>query len=445
MALTTAFDIVFAAGVGVAALALAGATLRFLPRSSLLALVALELGLALAAWVAFALSHDHSRELAVSAGGLVGCLLAASASPLLQRALARTDAMDENLAETQTALRALVARETAETAAELERALVRARADSVSLLIEEERRISEEHRREFAGREREIAASLTESLTATQAQVEQRLAGWAQDLDRAADTTKARMGELAQRQKQLVSDAEARLTADGERLAADSDEQRAAVQRLRAELDKTIDEVLAGARSEVDAHAAERRRALQELDERLRLRERELLERLEREEVEVAQRIRASFEDVERRQVEQMTRIVERTTNAHSEEAAQQFAALVKSSREGAARRLSRELDRAVEVFAREAEGVLAERLAHVGDAGAQRLETRLADATKALERQRDEQLATLDGRLVELEAEIRRRIEELGADADAERAVIEARLQELLRRLDSAAALQSR
>jgi hypothetical protein len=444
MALTAAFDIVFAAGVGVAGLALAGATLRFLPRSGLLALALLELGLALAAWMTFALSHDHARALAVSAGGLVGCLLVAAASLLLQRALARTDAMDANLAETQTALRALVAREAAETAAELERALARARADSVSLLIEEERRLSEEHRREFADREREIAASLTESLTAVQAHVEQRLAGWAQDLDRAADTTKVRIAELSQRQKQLLSDAEARLAADGERLATDSDEQRAAVQRLRAELDKTIDEVLAGARSEVDAHAAERRRALHELDERLRLRERELLERLEREEVEVAQRIRASFEDVERRQIEQMTRVVERTTNAHSEEAAQQFAALVKSSREGAARRLSRELDRAVEVFAREAEGVLAERLAHVGDAGAQRLETRLAEATKSLERQRDEQLATLDGRMVELEAEIRRRIEELGADADAERAVIEARLQELLRRLDSAATLQS-
>ena len=444
MALTAAFDIVFAAGVGVAGLALSGATLRFLPRSGLLALALLELGLALAAWMTFALSHDHARALAVSAGGLVGCLLVAAASLLLQRALARTDAMDANLAETQTALRALVAREAAETAAELERALARARADSVSLLIEEERRLSEEHRREFADREREIAASLTESLTAVQAHVEQRLAGWAQDLDRAADTTKVRIAELSQRQKQLLSEAEARLAADGERLATDSDEQRAAVQRLRAELDKTIDEVLAGARSEVDAHAAERRRALHELDERLRLRERELLERLEREEVEVAQRIRASFEDVERRQIEQMTRVVERTTNAHSEEAAQQFAALVKSSREGAARRLSRELDRAVEVFAREAEGVLAERLAHVGDAGAQRLETRLAEATKSLERQRDEQLATLDGRMVELEAEIRRRIEELGADADAERAVIEARLQELLRRLDSAATLQS-
>jgi hypothetical protein len=398
----------------------------------------------LAAWLAFALSHNHARELAVAAGGLTGCLLAASAALLLQRALVRTHAMDANLEEAQTTLRALVARETAESAAELERSLARARADSVSLLADEERRIADEHRREFAEREREVAASLTEALTATQTQVEQRLAGWAQDLDRAAEMTKARIAELAQRQKQLVSEVDVRLTADAERLAADSEEQRAAVQRLRAELDKTLDEVLAGARSEVDTHAADRRRALHELDERLRRRERELLERIEREEGEVAHRIRSGFEEVERRQIEQVARTVERATTAHSEEAAQQFAALVKSSREGAARRLSRELDRAVEVFAREAEGVLAERLAHVGDAGAQRLETRLAEATKALERQRDERLASLDGRMVELEAEIRRRIEELGADAEAERAVIEARLQELLRRLDSAGALQS-
>jgi hypothetical protein len=444
MVLTTVFDIVFAAGVGVAALGLLGAAQRFLPPAALVGVAALELGSALAAWLAFALSHNHARELAVAAGGLTGCLLAASAALLLQRALVRTDAMDANLEEAQTTLRALVARETAENAAELERSLARARADSLSQLAEEERRIADEHRREFAERDREVAASLMEALTATQTQVEQRLAGWAQDLDRAAEMTKARIAELAQRQKQLVSEVDVRLAADAERLAADSEEQRAAVQRLRAELDKTLDEVLAGARTEVDTHAADRRRALHELDERLRRRERELLERIEREEGEVAQRIRSGFEEVERRQIEQVARTVERATTAHSEEAAQQFAALVKSSREGAARRLSRELDRAVEVFAREAEGVLAERLAHVGDAGAQRLETRLAEATKALERQRDERLASLDGRMVELEAEIRRRIEELGADADAERAVIEARLQELLRRLDSAGALQS-
>jgi hypothetical protein len=79
-----------------------------------------------------------------------------------------------------------------------------------------------------------------------------------------------------------------------------------------------------------------------------------------------------------------------------------------------------------------------------VGDAGAQRLETRLEDAVKTLERQRDDWIAALDGRIGELEQDVRRRLEELGADADAERAVIEARLQELLRRIDTTAALQS-
>jgi len=42
------------------------------------------------------------------------------------------------------------------------------------------------------------------------------------------------------------------------------------------------------------------------------------------------------------------------------------------------------------------------------------------------------------------LEVDVRRRLEDLGADAEAERAVLEARLQELVRRFESAGALQS-
>jgi hypothetical protein len=115
----------------------------------------------------------------------------------------------------------------------------------------------------------------------------------------------------------------------------------------------------------------------------------------------------------------------------------------VKASREDAARRLSRELDRMVEVFGREAEAVLAERLAHVGDAGAQRLERRLADATGVLEQEREARLVELETRITEFETGIRRRLDEIAADADAERAVVEARVQELLRRLESASSLQ--
>jgi hypothetical protein len=440
--LTTAFDLAFAAGIMLAATAVAGAAARVLPRFALLAAAAIELGAAVSAWIVFALSRQHERELAVAAGGLTGCLLAVAGAVAVRRALLRAEAFDAHLEDAKAQLRALVDRETEDRAAELERTLARARADSVSLLVEEERRIADDQRRDFVERERQAAESLTAGLAATQAQVEHRLAGWAQDLDRAAETTKAHIAELAQRQKQLVSDIGLRLAADADRFAAESEELRAALQRMRGEIDRSVEEALAAARADLEAHAAERRRALHELDERLRRRERELLERIEREEIEAAQRIRAGFEDVQRRQVEQLERVVQRASVTYSDEAAQQFAALVKSSREGAAQRLSRELDRAVEVFAREAEAVLAERLAHVGDAGAQRLERRLAHATAALERQRDERLGALDVRIAEFEVEIRRRLEELGADAEAERAVLEARLSELLRRVDSSGAL---
>ena len=57
----------------------------------------------------------------------------------------------------------------------------------------------------------------------------------------------------------------------------------------------------------------------------------------------------------------------------------------------------------------------------------------RLADATNALERQRDEWMRRSTAASSELEADVRRRLEDLGADAEAERAVLEARLQELV------------
>ena len=442
VALTTIFDIAFAAATGVAAVALGLAALRKLSQTALLAVTVLIAAGGVAGWVFYALRND--RELAIAAGGLCASALVAAAAVTLRRAHIRAGELDAYLAEAQARLREQIDMEAQERAAELDRTLVRARAESVSLLQEEERRLAEEHRLAFVERQRTIADELTASLTTTQAQVEQRLAGWTQDLERAAEATKTHITELAARQKQLVSDVELRLAADAERFSAESEEQRAALARLRSEIEKALEAALAAAQTEVESHAAERRRALHELDERLRRRERELIERVEREEVDAAARVRAEFEDVVRRQVEQMGRVVERATTSYSDEATQQFATLVKASREDAARRLSRELDRSVEVFAREAEAVLAERLAHVGDAGAQRLERRLTDATKVLERQRDEWLAALDARIGETEADVRRRLEELAADAEAERAVLEARMQELLRRVDADALRQS-
>jgi len=437
--LTTIADLLFAGGVVIAALALAGAALRRARTSVLVAATALEAAAAVGVWVAFALRHD--RSLAVAAAGLTACTIAAGAAVLLSRALKRVGAMDDRLAEAQADLLATVEREKTGLGKELQLTLARARADSRSLLEEQERQIAEERRTLVAQWEHDATAALGDKLNHVQAQVEQQLAGWAQDLDRIAEATKMRIAELEQRQQQVLREIELRLTADAERLSAESDEQRAGVARLRTELNRTLDDALGLVRSELDAHAAERRRALHELEERMARRERELTEQAQREEVDAMQRVRAGFADVSHRQIEQLERAVDRAVASHADEAAQRFAQLVKTSREDAAKRLARELDRAVSTFSREAETVLAERLAHVGDAGAQRLEHRVSNVAKELERRHDELVAAQDLRLTELESEMRRRIEDLRSDVDAERGVLEARLQELLRRFASAAA----
>jgi hypothetical protein len=442
VALTTICDLIFAGGVVLAALALAGAALHRAPTRALMAVTVLEAGAAVGVWVAFALRHD--RSLAVAAAGLTACSLVAGAAVLLSRALRRVGAMDARLAEAQADLLASVEREKTALGKQLQLTLARARADSRSLLEEQERQIAEERRTLVSQWEHDATAALSDKLNQVQAQVEQRLAGWAQDLDRTAEATKTRIAELEQRQQQVLREIELRLTADAERLSAESEEQRAGVARLRTELNRTLDEALALMRSELDVHAAERRRALHELEERMARRERDLTEQAQREEVDAVARVRAGFEDVSRRQIEQLERAVDRAVASHADEAAQRFAQLVKTSREDAAKRLARELERAVDTFSREAESVLAERLAHVGDAGAQRLEHRVSNVNKDLERRHDELVAAHDQRLSELESEMRHRIEELRADVEAERGVLEARMQELMRRYGSAATVRN-
>ncbi|TML04868.1 MAG: hypothetical protein E6G36_04610 [Actinobacteria bacterium] len=147
-------------------------------------------------------------------------------------------------------------------------------------------------------------------------------------------------------------------------------------------------------------------------------------ELVEREETEAMRRIHSGFAEVERKQIEQLERILKRATSSYSDAAAQQFADTVRGTREAAATRLSRELDRAVQAFAREAQTVLAERLSQVGDAGAQRLERRLA-------------VATFETRLTQAEQDLRRRLDGLAADTEAERAVLDARLRELGRKIE--------
>jgi hypothetical protein len=215
------------------------------------------------------------------------------------------------------------------------------------------------------------------------------------------------------------------------------EEQRQLVTRLRSEFAREAQEVMQQANTELEQHASERRHALHEVAERLRKREKDLKELIDREGNDATQRIQMALGDIERRQVEQLQRIVGRETARYTEAASAQFDTTIRSAREAAARRLSRELDLAVERFAREAEGVLTERLNHVSDAAAARVEERLARLRAALERQRDDALNSLEERAHQVEAGLRERLHEIAADAESERAVLEARQHELSRRLD--------
>jgi hypothetical protein len=433
--LVTIAQVAFAVVVAVTALSLAGAALGQLGRKTLVTLAVL-VGLAAAAsWVAFGLRPRS--ELAVVAGGMTLAFAAELVAVRLRVLMRAAGRVDEQLARAQGRLNALVAREAEERTAELERVLARARADSSSRLAEQERRIAEERRAAAAERSRAAVDELGEALTTAQAQIEARFNAWNDDLERAQHGVVAQLGALEQRQRQLISEAEARIAADAERLEAESEQQRTTLVRLRDELTRATQEAVSAGSTELDTFGQERRRALHELNERIRRRERQLMEQIEREETEAMGRIQAGFADVERRQVEQLDRILQRAISSYSDAAAQQFADTVRGTREAAATRLSRELDRAVQAFVREAQTVLAERLAQVGDAGAQRLERRLGQLAEALERQHAEAIANFEGRLTGAEQDLRRRLDGIAADAEAERAVLEARLRELGRKLD--------
>jgi hypothetical protein len=433
-----AVSIGFAVAVVLSASALIAAAVGRVSRRAVLAVAgAVAIG-AVAGWVAFAL--EPVREVAVAVAGITVCLLVAAAAVLVQRAATRRARLDQTLEEAEERLRATVREQTKAHAAELEHRVARTHADVLSRLAEDERRLADERRRQLVERERTAGAEMAEALAAVQRRVETRLAGWAEDLERSEQRVTAEVARLAERQRHLISDAETKIATDVASLQSGSDEQRLALVRLREELAKAAQQIVEASSAELDAHAAERRRALHELAERLRRRERELAERIGREETEVVQRIQLGFADVERKALEQLERAVERSSTRLVEAATLEFAGHIKSAREDAARRLSRELDRAVESFAREASTVLAERLAQVADAGTQRLEKRLSQAAAGLERQRDEIGVQLAQRLTEAEEELRQRLRRLAADVESERTVLLARLDEVARRLDDAA-----
>ncbi len=298
---------------------------------------------------------------------VVAAVAAAGAAALtfnaLTRARERTRTLEQEIERGKATFELVIAREAEERAAELEQALSLARARALSALAEDERRIAEERRRDVAERERDAGAKLSAALTEAQRSVEQRFVGWSTDLTQLQGSLATERERIAQRQRQLRDELDAKIAAEAERLQTALDEHRALVVKLREELDRTAEGVAAAAAADLESHAADRRRALNELADRLRKRERELGEQIDREQTELSQRIAAQLENVERRQIEQVRRIVSREAQRSAEEAGQGFETTIRNAREDAARRLGRELDLAVERFAREGESMLAERI----------------------------------------------------------------------------------
>ncbi|HEY2776369.1 MAG TPA: hypothetical protein VGI77_00565 [Gaiellaceae bacterium] len=365
---------------------------------------------------------------------LVACVL------VLRKVKGHERLLDRTIERGRAAFDEVVTQEVERRSSELEATLARARADSISLLAEEERRIAEERRRDVTERERDATARLGQQLMQAQATVEQRLTDWQSDVEKLQQGLDVELKRIEARQRQLMADVESKIGQDAEALQADIEEQRTVIARMRGELKRTAEEVAEQANAELEQHAAERRHALHDVADRLRRRERNLQELVEREGNDAAQRIQLALGDIERRQVEQLQRTVSRETTRYAEAAALSFDGSIKTAREEAARRLSRELDLSVERFARDAESVLTDRLNALTDAASARVEERLSRLRSALEQQSDEALVSLEERAHQVESTLRDRLREIAADAESERAILDSRVHELGRRLDELA-----
>ena len=390
---------------------------------------------ATAAWVGVAL--EPTRDLAISAGGLTVAALVEVAGAFLARSLARLRREDEAIERARLRLHSFLEQEVSERGDELTRRLARLRADSMSLLQEEERRLTEERRLSLVEREQQRADELAGRLADTEGRVEERLRAWSDDLDRAQRSLAEQLAGVEQRQRQLIAEAEVRIEAEATELTETSEAQRTSVARLREELERSAQQAVAETLDELQTHTTERRRVIEEISERLRKREHELSEQIERAESDATKRIEIAFDNVERRQVEHLERVLTRESQRFAEAAGTQFEVAIKAAREEAASRLARELDRAVTSYARQADSLFAERLSTASDSGVQRLERRVAQAQTVFERQRDDVTTSLGERLAEAEIELRRIVDSAVAVAETERRAIEARIAELSRRLD--------
>lgn len=423
-------EIAFAAGFVVVAGSLLAVAFRRVPPRLLLGSA---VGLALVALAAMVVAGIEIAEgtteeelLLVTAGGLLLAALSQAALFVVARGLDRVRELDRVEDRARSSLDSHLEEHASERRAELERMLARERANAGYVLGEQERRMAEERRDSVARQTERARVELAEAVTSAQERLEGRLSAWAADLDRGQRELEAQLGQLGQRQTEALAAYDARLSADAERLGAASDEQRKALVQLRSEFERVVTQFVEEGRSEVETHAAERRRALNEVGERLRQRERGLQEQIDREETEARSRLAAGLADAERRQLAQLEKALDRASSRLSDDAERRFDGQIKESREKAAARLSHELDRSIEQFVRQAESEVSDRITELARVTADRMERRLRDVARAAEVQGEvgserlrhvsdrlnEALSAAEDRIAAFEAEIEIRLD---------------------------------
>ena len=207
----------------------------------------------------------------------------------------------------------------------IRRLLARERAESISALAAEERRLADERRGAFEARERLAGDTLAERFAEAERRVDERLQAFTDDLDRAQRHLEAQLARLEQRHRQAIVDVEHRIEAEASEIGSTADEQRKTVLRLREELERAATEAVTEALDELESQTTERRRAIDEITDRLRTRETVIAEGIERAETDARGRLEIAFVEFERRQTERIERVLSRELDRQVQAAALAF------------------------------------------------------------------------------------------------------------------------
>jgi hypothetical protein len=439
----TAIEILVGASIALVAISFVGVVLGWARDRWLVVGTGILAGLSGVAAVVFVVGLATGtwdwQPLLVSLGGLVAATAAEAGALALSRGLRRISSVEEESAILLEQLGDVLTAHSEARARELEQTLARERAETMHLLSEQERRLREERRIELERQNEETSVSLAELIAGNQRRVEQRLSAWSADLERAQQQLKARLEDLIRRQAEALQAHEARLEEHAAEVVALEEEQSAAMGRVRVELEGAVTESSEIAKSEIETHATERRRALHEVSERLRRRERSMREQIEREEGEVRAQLAQMTGEVERRQIEQLERLLDRAVLRLSEDAERRFDAQLRDSREKTAERLSRELELSMETFTRSAEKEVAARISEAAQASAAKLQRQIDDVVRAAEVQTgisNERIQALSERLERSLDAANERLAEFEANVELE---LSAKLAEIERTLRAA------